>query len=100
MMWGWFDPMYLLFLGPGMLLALWAQFKVKRAYAEASKVPARSGITGAEAAHALMASAGIHNVAVGPGEGVFFDHYAPNEEVVRFSPDVFSGRSLRSPGIA
>src|SRR6516162_9058273 len=100
-MWfGWFDPMYLLFLLPGMLLAVWAQFRVKSAYAEASRIPARSGYCGAEAAHALMASAGIHNVAIEPVQGFMSDHYAPNEKVLRLSPDVFEGRSLAALGIA
>jgi Zn-dependent membrane protease YugP len=31
-MWGWFDPMYLVFLAPAMLLALWAQLRVQGAY--------------------------------------------------------------------
>jgi Zn-dependent membrane protease YugP len=100
MMWGWFDPVYLLFVVPGMLLALWAQFRVKSAYAEASRVPARSGYTGAQAAHALMESAGIHNVAIEPVEGFLSDHYAPSEKVLRLSPDVYSGRSLAALGIA
>jgi len=100
-MWfGWFDPMYLLFLLPGMLLALWAQFRVKSAYAEASRIPARSGYSGAEAAHALMASAGIHNVAIEPVEGFLSDHYAPKEKVLRLSPGVFDGHSLAALGIA
>jgi Zn-dependent membrane protease YugP len=43
MLWGWFDPMYFLFLAPGILLALWAQWRVKSAYAEASRYAARSG---------------------------------------------------------
>src|SRR5262249_621773 len=100
MLWGWFDPMYLLFLLPGMLLALWAQFKVKSAYAEASRIPARRSITGAQAAAAVMDSAGIRNVAIGPVEGFLSDHYAPNEKVLRLSPDVYAGRSLAALGIA
>jgi Zn-dependent membrane protease YugP len=100
MLWGWFDPMYLLFLLPGMLLALWAQFKVKSAYAEASGVPARSGYTGAQAAHALMESAGIHNVTIEPVQGFLSDHYAPSEKVLRLSPEVYAGRSLAALGIA
>ncbi|HMF14640.1 MAG TPA: zinc metallopeptidase [Gemmataceae bacterium] len=92
--------MYLLFLGPGMLLALWARFKVKHAYAETSQIPARSGYSGAEAAHALMESAGIHNVAIEPVQGYLSDHYAPKEKVLRLSPDVFSGHSLAALGIA
>lgn len=100
MLWGWFDPMYLLFLLPGMLLALWAQFKVRSAYAEASRIPARSGYTGAQAASALLESAGIRNVAVEPVQGFLSDHYAPNEKVLRLSPDVYAGRSLAALGIA
>jgi Zn-dependent membrane protease YugP len=96
----WFDPLYLLFLLPGMLLALWAQLRVKRAYAEASQIPARSGITGAQAAYDLMQAAGIHNVAIEPVEGFLSDHYAPNEKVLRLSPDVYEGRSLAALGIA
>jgi Zn-dependent membrane protease YugP len=100
-MWfGWFDPMYLLFLLPGMLLAMWAQFRVKRAYAEASRIPARSGYSGAEAAYDLMALAGIHNVAIEPVQGFLSDHYAPKEKVLRLSPDVYEGRSLAALGIA
>ncbi len=37
-----FDPLYFLFLAPGILLALWAQFRVKSAYHEASQIPARA----------------------------------------------------------
>jgi Zn-dependent membrane protease YugP len=95
-----FDPMYFLFLAPGMLLALWAQWRVKSAYAEASKVPARSGYTGAQAAHALMESAGVHGVQIEPVEGFLSDHYVPGQKVLRLSPDVYSGHSLAALGIA
>jgi Zn-dependent membrane protease YugP len=100
-MWfGWFDPMYMLFLLPGMLLALWAQFRLKRVYAEASRIPAMSGYTGAETAHVLMESAGIHNIAIEPVQGFLSDHYSPHEKVLRLSPDVYSGQSLAALGIA
>jgi Zn-dependent membrane protease YugP len=92
--------MYLLFLLPGMLLAMWAQFKLKRTYAETSRIPAQSGYSGAETAHVLMESAGIHNVGIEPVEGFLSDHYAPKEKVLRLSPDVFDGRSLAALGIA
>src|SRR5262249_16262141 len=95
-----FDPMYFLFLAPGILLALWAQWRVKSAYAEASKVPARSGYTGAQAAHALMESAGVHGVQIEPVEGFLSDHYVPGQKVLRLSPDVYSGHSLAALGIA
>ena len=53
-----FDPMYWLFLGPAMLLALWAQFRVKSAYAQLSRVPVSSGLTGAQAAARVLRDAG------------------------------------------
>jgi Zn-dependent membrane protease YugP len=100
MMWGWFDPYYLLFLAPGMLLALWAQFRVRSAYHEASQIPARSGLSGAEGAHEVMRAAGVSGVEIEPVEGFLSDHYVPGEKVLRLSPDVFAGRSLAALGIA
>ena len=48
---GFFDPMYLLFIAPGMALSLWASFRVKSTFAKYSQVPSRRGLTGAQAAH-------------------------------------------------
>jgi uncharacterized protein len=100
MRWGWFDPVYLVFLAPGMLLALWAQWRVKSAYSAASQIPALSGYSGAQAADALLHSAGVNGVAIEPVEGFMSDHYVPGEHVLRLSPDVFAGRSLAALGIA
>jgi Zn-dependent membrane protease YugP len=100
MWWGWFDPMYLLFILPGVLLALWAQWRVQSAYAEASQVGASSGYTGAQAAFQLLEAENITNVDVAPVEGFLTDHYSPGEKVLRLSPDVYRGRSLAALGIA
>jgi Zn-dependent membrane protease YugP len=96
----WFDPWYLLFLAPGLLLALWAQVRVQSAYAEASRIPARSGYSGAETADALLHAAGVPGVQVEPTEGFLSDHYVPGERVLRLSPDVYAGRSLAALGVA
>jgi Zn-dependent membrane protease YugP len=95
-----FDPLYFIVLAPGILLALWAQFRVKSAYGWASQIPARSGYTGAQAAAALLNAAGVHDVAIQPTQGLLSDHYVPGERVLRLSPEVYSGRSLASLGIA
>jgi Zn-dependent membrane protease YugP len=92
--------MYLLFLAPAMLLALWAQFRVRSAYQEAMKIPAQSGITGAEGADEVMRSAGVSGVQIEPVEGFLSDQYVPSEKVLRLSPDVYAGRSLAALGIA
>ncbi len=95
-----FDPVYLLFLAPAMLLALWAQLRVKIAYQEAQQVPASSGATGASAALELLRGAGVGGVDVEPVQGFLSDHYDPRGKVLRLSPDVYGGRSLASVGIA
>jgi uncharacterized protein len=100
MLWGWFDPMYLVFLAPGILLALWAQLRVQSAYQEASRIPARSGLTGAQAADALLRRAGVPGVDIEPVEGFLSDHYVPGQRVLRLSPAVYAGRSLAAVGIA
>ncbi len=95
-----FDPMYLLFLAPGLLLSFWASFKVKSAFRRYSEVPAQSGLSGAQAARELLRQKGIHDVAVEEVQGFLSDHYDPSQKVLRLSPDVFHGRSLASLGVA
>lgn len=97
---GWFDPMYFVIVGPALLLALWAQFKVKATYARAMQIPAASGISGAEAAHMLLQSYGIRNVGIEESHGMLSDHYDPRAKMLRLSSDVYHGRSVASLGIA
>ena len=95
-----FDPMWLLYVGPAMILGLVAQAKVKSAYARASRIPASSGLSGAECARRILDSHDIHDVAVDRVKSFLGDHYDPSRRVLRLSPDVFDGRSLASLGIA
>jgi Zn-dependent membrane protease YugP len=99
-MMGWFDPMYFVFLVPGMLLAAWAQWRVHSAYHEASAVPAGSGLSGAQAGHEVMRAAGVSGVEIEAVDGFLSDHYDPSAKVLRLSPDVYGGRSLAALGIA
>lgn len=101
MFFGWhWDPVYYLFLVPGMLLALWAQAKTKWAYAAASQIPARCGLSGAAAARQVMEAGGVFDVGIEETSGFLSDHYDPRQRVLRLSPDVYNGRSLASLGIA
>jgi hypothetical protein len=97
---GWFDPMYFVFLIPGMLLAMWAQARVSMAYAQGSQIPASSGITGAQAAAEIMRAEGVHGVEIEPVAGHLSDHYDPRHKVLRLSYDNFQGRSLAALGVA
>ncbi len=93
--------LYLAFMIPPLLLALWAQQRVHAAYAAASRMPAASGISGAEAAQMILQAHGIRNVEIQPSDGgMLSDHYDPRAKVLRLSPDVYSGRSVAALGIA
>ncbi len=92
---------YLLFvMAPSLLIAMWAQAKVKSAYGRASKMKARSGSSGAEAAREILHYAGVEGVSIERTQGWLSDHYDPSRRVLRLSPDVYEGRSLASLGIA
>lgn len=95
-----FDPLYFLIIAPGLLLAMWAQWKVKSAYGQAGQIPARSGLSGAQTAQRILNTYGITNVAIEPANTFLGDHYDPKHKVLRLSPEVYHGRSLASLGIA
>jgi Zn-dependent membrane protease YugP len=95
-----FDPIYLLFALPGIALSLWAQFKVKSTFKHFSQVPARSGMSGAEAASQLIRHRGVDGVRIEETAGTLSDHYDPFQRVLRLSHDVYHGRSLAALGVA
>ena len=96
-----FDPLYLLIVGPGLLLAIYAQMKVKSAFAEGSKVRAQSGLSGAEVALKILQSYNLErDVAIEMTRGFMGDHYDPTKRILRLSPDVYNGRSLAALGVA
>ena len=93
-----FDPMYFVWIAPAMLLAMWAQWKVKSTFAAASREPAP--LSGAAAARHILDSAGATDVAIEPVDGHLTDHYDPRAKVLRLSNDVYGSRSLAAVGIA
>lgn len=89
---------YLLWMAPALLLALWAQWKVRGTYAAASEVPAH--LSGAAAARHILDSAGLQNVEIEPIAGQLTDHYDPSAKVLRLSEGVYGSRSAAAVGIA
>lgn len=82
------------------LVGLWAQAKVSSAYSHYSKVRSNSGITGKDAAAAVMRSAGITDVDIVPIDGTLSDHYDPSRKVLALSRDNFFGTSIAALGVA
>jgi uncharacterized protein len=94
-----FDPMYLLIVGPGMLLSIIAQIWVKSSFSRFSQVGVATGLSGADAAKRIVDRSGI-GVRVERIDGFLSDHYDPREKVLRLSSDVYNGRSIASIGVA
>ena len=94
------DPLYLLMMIPGLLLSLWASFKTKSAFKKYSKVATLRGLTGAQAAQALLDSAGIRDVRVVPTRGFLSDHYNPLNKTLALSESVYGSRSVSAVGVA
>jgi Zn-dependent membrane protease YugP len=88
----------LIVTAPALLLALWAQFKVRSTYTAAMQEPAP--MSGAMAARQVLDGAGLHNVGIEMVPGHLSDHYDPRDKVLRLSQEVFQTRSLAAVGIA
>lgn len=95
-----FDPAYFIYVGPAILLVLWAQWRVKSAYAAAGEIPASSRMTGASAARRILDNNSLDDIGIEESQGTLSDHYDPRARVLRLSPDVYHGSSLASVGIA
>jgi Zn-dependent membrane protease YugP len=95
-----FDPLFLAFTIPALIFSLYAQFKVKSTFNKYSKVGVRSGMTGADAARAIIQKSGMQGVTVERHQGFLSDHYDPRGKVLRLSPAVHDGRSISSVAVA
>ena len=95
-----FDPVYWLFLIPGLLLGIWAQMRLHHAYGKYSQVPVDSGMSGAEAAREVLDQAGLTNVPVEEIPGRLSDHYDPSKRALFLSSDNFRGQTVAAVGVA
>ena len=85
---------------PGLVLALWAQWRLLSAYRRWSQQRLQRDLTGALAARDMLDGAGLTTVPVEPTSGYLTDHYDPQKRVLWLSSDVFEGDSLAAVAIA
>jgi len=95
-----FDPLYWVVIGAGMLISFLASSRVKRAFAHYSKVPSRAGLTGAQIAERILADNAIQGVKIETIRGKLSDHYDPKSKTLRLSEPVYGSTSLAAAGIA
>lgn len=85
---------------PGLLLGLYAQFKVKSTFDRYSRVRTKSGLTAEQAARALLSRGGSANVTISRVNGSLTDHYDPRSNTLRLSDTVYGSDSVAAVGVA
>lgn len=85
---------------PGLLLGLYAQFKVKSTFDRYSRVRTKSGLTAEQAARALLSRGGSANVTISRVNGSLTDHYDPRSNTLRLSDSVYGSDSVAAVGVA
>jgi Zn-dependent membrane protease YugP len=96
----WWDPMYLIIVGPALLLGFIAQAMVRSAYNRYSRVRNAGGVTGAEAAQRLLSVNELGHVKLEGAPGQLSDHYDPRTHTLRLSAGVARTPSVAALGIA
>jgi len=79
---------------------LWAQMRVKRTFARYSKVAPHNGMSGAQAAAAVLKSSGLPDLKIHGVAGKLTDHYDPRNRTLNLSRDVGNATSLAALGVA
>lgn len=85
---------------PGLLLGLYAQFKVKSTFDRYSRVRTKSGLTAEAAARMLLSRGGSTNVNISRVNGSLTDHYDPSSKTLRLSDSVYGSDSVAAVGVA
>lgn len=93
-------PVVIALLIFSVIFAAYAQYRVSSAYGKNVRIPSRGRITGREAAEAVMARAGIHDVEITETGGHLTDHYDPTHKRLVLSSENYRGTSLAALGVA
>ncbi len=95
-----FDPRYFLIVGPFMLLAMWANWKVKGTFEKYNKGSLRSGLSGLDTARMILKASGLRDVKIEAVPGLLSDHYDPRDRTVRLSQEILTGRTPAAVAVA
>ncbi len=94
------DMTYIVYVLPAILLALWAQIRVKSTFAKYSKVSSDGGMTGRDAARLILDANGLYNVQVTHVSGELTDHFDPRGNVIRLSDSTYQSATAAAVGVA
>ncbi len=92
--------LFIILAGVPLAFGLWAQRKVTRTFERYSQVPTAGGLTGAQAAEAVLRASGLDGVSIRPVAGRLSDHYDPRSRTLNLSQDVGQSTSVAALGVA
>jgi Zn-dependent membrane protease YugP len=95
-----FDPTYMLFMIPGLLLVMLSSWYVNAAYKKWGRVGVRSGLTGSQAAQRLITSGNLTGVQIQTIGGTLTDNYDPRDKVLHLSQAVAGTASVAAVAVA
>ena len=91
---------YMIYVLPGLILALYAQSKITRNYAKYSRIRNSRSLTGAEVARIILYRNGLSDVTIRRINGTLTDHYDPRDKSLSLSQNVYDGESIASAAVA
>ena len=94
------DYYYIILVLPAIIFAMIAQVKVNTTFNKYSRVRTRRGITGADAARAVLEANGVGGVRIERVSGNLTDHYDPRTNVIRLSDSVYDADTVAAVGVA
>ena len=83
-----------------MVLGMLVQYRLKSKFAQYTKEPTSSGMSGKEIAEKMLKQNGIYDVQVVSVDGFLSDHYNPLNKTVNLSRDVYEGRNIAAAAVA
>lgn len=95
-----FDPTYMLFMLPGLLLVMLSSWYVNAAYKKWGRIGVRSGLTGSQAAQRLITSGNLSGVQIQTIGGNLTDNYDPRDKVLHLSQAVAGTASVAAVAVA
>lgn len=84
----------------GIVVVLYAQFRINSSYSKYKKISNNKRITGSEVARMILDKNGLDKIYVVETRGTLTDHYDPTRKVIKLSKDIFDGDSIASIAVA
>ncbi len=95
-----YNMTYFLIMLPGLLITLWASAKMNGTFRKYQNVRTLSGMTGAQAARAILDANGLQDVPVNRVSGKLTDFYDPRTNSVSLSDATYASASVGAVGVA